>query len=196
MSKKQTTHTRKFLRSDARRLSSEAIEEIRNAQNNIPDAQRIMCKKHRIGSTTYQKIIDNQRPPEPTEEWRRIIESVSISNQISENNQESLYDTFSSTQEDKIIHIEYHTDDKNSPNFYINSNSLNTVTNERKDKVSQKKKASIKLKDESSSSVALVKKNENKVDNSFKDDTSKRESDFNKLVNITREAVMHPIFSQ
>src|SRR5256885_6752132 len=110
MSKKQTTHTRKFLRSDARRLSPEAIEEIRNAQNNIPDAQRIMCKKHHIGSTTYQKIIDNQRPPEPTEEWRRIIESVSISDQISltgheENNQKSSYDTSSSTniQEDRII---------------------------------------------------------------------------------------------
>ena len=56
MSKKQTTHTRKFLRSDARRLSSEAIEEIRNAQNNIPDAQRIMCKKHRIGSLDQQHI--------------------------------------------------------------------------------------------------------------------------------------------
>ena len=55
MSKKQTTHTRKFLRSDARRLSPEAIEEIRNARNNIPDARRIMCKKYRIGSTTYQK---------------------------------------------------------------------------------------------------------------------------------------------
>ena len=68
MSKKQTARTRKFLRADARRLSSEAIEEIRNAQNNIPDVRRIMCKKHRIGSTTYQKIIDNQRPPEPTEE--------------------------------------------------------------------------------------------------------------------------------
>ena len=53
MSKKQTTHTRKFLRSDARRLLPEAIEEIRNAQNNIPDAQCIICKKHRIGSTTY-----------------------------------------------------------------------------------------------------------------------------------------------
>jgi len=43
--------------------------------------------------------------------------------------------------------------------------------------------------------VALVEKNENKVDNSFKDDTSRRESDLNKLVNITREAVMHPIYS-
>ena len=197
MSKKQTAHTRKFLRSDARRLSSEAIEKIRNAQNNISDAQHIMCKKHRIGSTTYQKIIDNQRPPEPTEKWRRIIESVSISDQISENNQESSHDTSSSTiiQEDGIIHTEHPADDENGPNSHINSNSLNTVTNGRKDKVSRKKKASIKPKDESSSSVALVEKNENKVDNSFKDDTSRRESDLNKLVNITREAVMHLIFS-
>ena len=131
MSKKQTTHTRKFFRSDARRLLPEVIEEIRNAQNNIPDARRIMCKKHHIGSTTYQKIIDNKRPPEPTEEWRRIIESVSISDQISENNQESSHDTSSSTniQEDKIIHIEHHADDENGPNSHINSNSLNTVTN-------------------------------------------------------------------
>ena len=197
MSKKQTTHTRKFLRSDARRLSPEAIKEIRNAQNNIPDARRIMCKKHRIGSTTYQKIIDNKRPPEPSEEWRRIIESVSISDQISENNQESSHDTSSSIiiQEDGIIHTEHPADDENGPNSHINSNSLNTVTNGRKDKVSRKKKASIKLKDESSSSVTLVEKNENKVDNSFKDDTSRWESDLNKLVNITREAVMHSIFS-
>ena len=179
-------------------MSPEAIKEIRNAQNNIPDARRIICKKYRIGSTTYQKIIDNQRPPEPTEEWRRILESVSISDQISENNQESSHNTSSSTniQEDGIIHTEHNADDdENGPNSHINSNSLNTVTNGRKDKVSQKKKASIKPKDESSSSVALVEKNENKVDNSFKDDTSRRESDLNKLVNITREAVMHPIFS-
>ncbi|CAG8738729.1 16512_t:CDS:1, partial [Rhizophagus irregularis] len=171
--------------SDARCLSSEAIEEIRNAQNNIPDARRIMCKKHRIGSTTYQKIIDNKRPPEPTEEWRRIIESVSISDQISENNQESLHDTSSSTiiQEDGITHTEYPMDNEND----ANSNGLNTVTNERKDKVSRKKKASIKPKDESSSA--------DKVANSFKDDTSRREFDLNKLVNITREAVMHPIYS-
>ena len=197
MSKKQTAHTRKFLRSDARRLSPEAIKEIRNAQNNISDARRIMCKKHRIGSTTYQKIIDNKRPPEPSEEWRRIIESVSISDQISENNQESSHDTSSSTiiQEDGIIHTEYPADDENGPNSHINSNSLNTVTNGRKNKVSRKKKANIKPKDKSSSSMALVEKNENKVNNSFKDNTSRRESDLNKLVNITREAVMHPIFS-
>ncbi|CAG8755997.1 996_t:CDS:1, partial [Rhizophagus irregularis] len=172
MSKKQTTHTHKFLRSDARRLSSEVIEEIRNAQNNIPDAQRIMCKKHHIGSTTYQKIIDNKRLPEPTEKWRRIIESVSISDQISENNQESLHDTSSSTiiQEDRITHTEYPMDNEND----ANSNGLNTVTNGRKDKVNWKKKASIKLKDESSSA-------DNKVANSFKDDTSRREFDLNKL---------------
>jgi len=193
MSKKQTARTRKFLRADARRLSPEAIEEIRNAQNNIPDARRIMCKKHRIGSTTYQKIIDNQRPPEPTEEWRRIIESVSISDQISENNQESSHDTPSSTiiQEDGITHSEYPMDNEND----ANSNGLNAVTSGRKDKVNRKKKASIKPKDESSSSVTLVKKNENKVDNSFKNDTSRQESDLNKLINIIREAVMHLIFS-
>jgi hypothetical protein len=200
MSKKQTAHTCKFLKSNATRLSPEAIEEIRNAQNNIPNAWHIMCKKYRIGSTTYQKIIDNKRPPEPTEEWRKIIESVSISDQISltgceENNQESSHDTSSSTniQEDGIIHTEHHADDENGPNSYINFNSLNMVTNGRKDKVSQKKKASIKPKDEFSS-VALVEKNENKVVNSFKDDTSRQESDLDKLVNITREAVMHPIF--
>ncbi|GES83087.1 hypothetical protein GLOIN_2v1779910 [Rhizophagus clarus] len=163
MSKKQTARTCKFLRADARRLSPEAIEEIRNAQNNIPDARRIMCKKHRIGSTTYQKIIDNQRPPEPTEEWQ-----------------------------DRITHTECLMDNEND----TNSNGLNTVTSGRKDKVSQKKKANIKPKDESSSSIALVEKNENKVDNAPKgSDTSRRESDLNKLVNITREAVIHLIFS-
>jgi hypothetical protein len=137
MSKKQTTHTHKFLRLDAQCLSPEAIEEIRNAQNNIPDTQRIICKKHHIGSTTYQKIIDNKRPPEPTEEWHRIIESVSISDQISENNQKSSHDTSSSTniQEDGIIHAEHYADNENGSNSHINSNSLNTVTNGRKDKV-------------------------------------------------------------
>ncbi len=81
--------------------------------------------------------------------------------------------------------MEHYINDKNSANSYINSNSLNTVTNGWKDKVSQKKKTNIKPKDESSSSVALVKKNENKVDNSFKDDTSRQESDLNKLVNFS-----------
>jgi hypothetical protein len=67
-------------------LLPEVIEEIRNAQNIIPDAQHIMCKKYHIESTIYQKIIDNQKPSELTEKWYRIIKSVSISNQISENN--------------------------------------------------------------------------------------------------------------
>ncbi|GET00250.1 hypothetical protein GLOIN_2v1475464 [Rhizophagus clarus] len=90
-----------------------------------------MCKKYHIGFTTYQKIIDNIRPSEPTKECHKIIESVSISDQISENNQESSYDTFSSTNvhEDRIIHMEYHANDENGSNFHINSNSLNTVTN-------------------------------------------------------------------
>jgi hypothetical protein len=49
--------------------------------------------------------------------------------------------------------------------------------------------------------MALVEKNEDKVANSFakgvqaKDDTSRRESDLKKLMDITRESVMHPIFS-
>src|SRR4051812_31155594 len=123
MSKKQTACTRKFLNSNATRLSLEAIEEIKNARNNIPDARRIMCKKHRIGSTTYQKIINNQRLPEPTEEWHRIIESFNISDQVSENNQESSQDTCFSTniQEDGIIHMEHHTDNENGPNSHISS---------------------------------------------------------------------------
>ncbi|CAI2190219.1 6035_t:CDS:2, partial [Funneliformis geosporum] len=56
-----------------------AIEEIRNAPKNIPNAQSIMCKRHRIGAETYKKIINNQRPSIPTEEWRSIVESVSTS---------------------------------------------------------------------------------------------------------------------
>ncbi|CAG8808815.1 15824_t:CDS:1, partial [Gigaspora margarita] len=138
MSKKLLTRTCKFLRSDTTRLSPEAIEEIRNAQNNIPDARRIICKKHHIGATTYQKIIDNQRPPEPTEEWRRILESVSVSDRISENNQESLqlvsaeHDTPSTNiQEDEVIHTEHSGNDRDSANSHIR---LNTVTSKRKDK--------------------------------------------------------------
>ena len=120
------------------------------------------------------------------------MESVSISDQISENNnQESSHDTPSSNiiQEDGIIHTEHPTDNEND----ANSNSLNT--DGRKDKVSQKKKTSIKPKDESPSSVALVGKNENKVDDSFKDDTSRRTSDLKKLMDISRASVIHPILS-
>ncbi|CAG8806885.1 27149_t:CDS:1, partial [Dentiscutata erythropus] len=154
MSKKISTRTRKFLRLDATRLSPEAIEEIRNAQNNIPNAQRIMCKKYHIGAMTYQKIINNQRPSEPTEEWRKILESVSISDWISENNQESLqlvsteHDISSTNiQEDEVIHIEHSGDNKDGANSHIR---LNIVTSERKDKVSRKQKISMKAKGESS----------------------------------------------
>ena len=85
-----------------------------------------LCVKSIIGSTTYQKIIDNKRPSEPTKKWRRIIESVSISDQISENNQESSHDTPSSTiiQEDGITNSEYPMDNEND----ANSNGLNAVT--------------------------------------------------------------------
>ncbi|GES90865.1 hypothetical protein GLOIN_2v1779910 [Rhizophagus clarus] len=126
-------------------------------------------------------------PPEPTEEWRRIIESISVSDQISENNQEFSHNISFSTniQEDGITHTECLMDNEND----ANSNGLNTVTSGRKDKVSRKKKANIKLKEESSSST-------DKVDNASKgSDTSRREFDLNKLVNITREAVMHLIYS-
>ncbi|CAB4435831.1 unnamed protein product [Rhizophagus irregularis] len=78
MIEKQTTRVRKFLRSDATPLSTEAIDEIRNASKNIPNAERVMCKKHRIGASRYKNIINNRIPPEPTEEWRNIINSVRI----------------------------------------------------------------------------------------------------------------------
>ncbi|CAG8761446.1 12685_t:CDS:1, partial [Dentiscutata erythropus] len=138
MSKKLSTHIHKFLRSDATCLSPKAIEEIRNAQNNISNTRHVMCKKHYIEAMTYQKIIDNQRPLEPTEEWRKILESVSISDQISENNQESLqlvsteHDTSSTNiQEDEVIHIEHPGDDKDGANSHIR---LNTITSKQKDK--------------------------------------------------------------
>ncbi|CAG8841575.1 41952_t:CDS:1, partial [Gigaspora margarita] len=123
MSKKLSTRTCKFLRSDATHLSPKAIEAIRNAQNNIPNAQRIMCQKYHIGATTYQKIIDNQRPPKLTEEWRRILDSVSVSDRISENNKESL----------QLVSAEHDT----SP------------TNIQEDKISRKKKIGMKAKGES-----------------------------------------------
>ncbi|CAI2166379.1 16627_t:CDS:10 [Funneliformis geosporum] len=60
-------------------MKSLPIEEIRNASKNIPNAQSIMCKRHRIGAKIYKKIINNQRPFIPIEEWHNIIKSVSIS---------------------------------------------------------------------------------------------------------------------
>jgi hypothetical protein len=78
MSKKQITRIRKFFRSDATPLTSEAIDEIKSASKNIPNAERIMCKKHRIGALRYKDIINNRIPLELTNEWRKIINSVHI----------------------------------------------------------------------------------------------------------------------
>ena len=71
------------------------------------------------------------RPPEPTEKWRRILESVSISDQISENNQESSHFLLY-IQEDGIILIEHHADDdENGANSHIKSNSLSDFSREK-----------------------------------------------------------------
>ncbi|CAG8775246.1 20670_t:CDS:1, partial [Dentiscutata erythropus] len=156
--------------------------------NNIPNARRVMCKKHHIGTTIYQKIIDNQRSFELTKEWYKILESVSISNWISENNQESLqlvsteHDTSSTNiQKDEVIYIEHPGDDKDGANSYIR---LNTVTSERKDKVSRKQKISIKAKGESSP----IEKN--RITNSSKNNTSRRESDLEKLMKDTKRLAL------
>ncbi|CAG8453331.1 5869_t:CDS:1 [Paraglomus brasilianum] len=69
---------RKFLRPDATPLTPEAIEEIRNAPENIPNACRVMCKKYHIGTKRYNDIIKNRMPSEPTEGWRRIIEEAEL----------------------------------------------------------------------------------------------------------------------
>jgi hypothetical protein len=78
ISKKQITRVRKFLRSDVTPLTSEAIDEIKSASKNISNAERIMCKKHRIYASRYKDIINNRIPLEPTNEWRKIINSVCI----------------------------------------------------------------------------------------------------------------------
>ncbi|CAG8602583.1 11750_t:CDS:2 [Dentiscutata erythropus] len=124
-----------------------------------------MCKKHHIEATTYQKIIYNQRPLEPIKEWHKILESVSISDRISENNQESLqlvsteYNTsFTNIQEDKVIHIEHLGDDKDGESSPIEKN---------------------------------------RITNSSKDDTSRWESDLEKLINDTKRlAPILPSLSQ
>ncbi|CAG8758555.1 13306_t:CDS:2, partial [Dentiscutata erythropus] len=83
----------------------------------------------------FSDLNNNCEPPKLTEEWCRIIKSVSISDQISENNQESLqlvsaeHDSSpANIQKDKVIHIEHPRDGANS---HI---KLNTVTSKRKDK--------------------------------------------------------------
>jgi len=144
-----------------------------------------MCKKYHIGLTTYQKIIDNKRLSELTEEWRKIIDSVNISSLTLEDNQESSQsedveqvslepqcnvDTSSSSTnilENGTIHAE------DASKNLIN---LNTVTNGQKDRVSWKKKISMKSKSESSSE---------------KNDTSRRKSDLEKLLDITGKIVTH-----
>ncbi len=124
----------KFIKSDITHLSPKAIKEIKNAQNNILNAWCIICKKYYIGGTTYQKIINNQRPSELTKKQCNILESVNISGQILENNLKYLYNSTSSTniQENKINHTECPTNDVNG----TNSNSINTVTDRQKDKIS------------------------------------------------------------
>jgi len=77
-SPQQQTRVRKFLRPDATPLTPKAIEEIRNAPENIPNACRVMCKKYHIGTKRYEDIINNRMPSEPTEEWRRIIEEAEL----------------------------------------------------------------------------------------------------------------------
>ncbi|CAG8604093.1 700_t:CDS:2 [Paraglomus occultum] len=74
----QQTRVRKFLRPDATPLTPEAIKEIRNAPENIPNACRVMCKKYHIGTKRYEDIINNRMPSEPTKEWRRIIEEAEL----------------------------------------------------------------------------------------------------------------------
>src|SRR6266542_6662261 len=154
-------------------LLPEALKEICNSREKVKNAVTVMAKKHHISTKRVYEIWHKHALGQPDRAQQDLQSGGAV------------HDTSSSTiiQEDGIIHTEHPADDENGPNSHINSNSLNTVTNGRKDKVSQKKKASIKPKDESSSSMALVEKNENKVVNSFKDDTSRWESDLNKLVN-------------
>jgi hypothetical protein len=78
MSKKQITCVHNFLRSNTIPLMTEAINKIRNASKNILNAERIMCKKYRIGASRYKNIINNRMPLKPTDEWCKIINSVCI----------------------------------------------------------------------------------------------------------------------
>lgn len=131
MSKKQTACARKFLRSDARLLSPEAIEEIRNAPKNIPNAQSIMCKRHRIGAETYKKIINNQRPSIPTEEWRSIVESVSISD-----------------NKNPLLHSREVPSDQNSDDNQKSShNSSSFSSDSMRTQIGKKKSKSVRISD-------------------------------------------------
>ncbi len=154
--------SKEYYRTGATYLLPEALKEICNSRGKVKNAVTVMAKKHHISTKRVYEIWHKHALGQP-DRAQQDLQSGGVE-----------HDTSSSIniQEDGIIHTEHPADDENSPNSHINSNSLNTVTNRRKDKVSQKKKASIKPKDESFSSIALVEKNKNKVDNSFKDDTS------------------------
>ena len=172
---------KEYYHAGATYLLPETLKKICNSHEKIKNAVTVMAKKHHISTKRVYEI------------WHKHALGQSDRAQQDLQSGGAEHDNSSSTimQEDGIIHTEHPADDENGPNSPINSNSLNTVTNGRKDKVSRKKKVSIKPKDESSF-MALVEK---KVDNAPKgSDTSRRESDLNKLVNITREAVMHPIY--
>jgi hypothetical protein len=105
--------------------------------------------------------------------------------------------SFTNIEDDGIIHMDHPADDENSANSHINSNSLIISTSEKKDKVGRKKKVSIKLKGESSPSVALVEKNENIGRQCLlkQSDSSRWEAELNKLISITGDIIMHPIYS-
>ena len=67
-----------------------------------------------------------------------------------------------------------HAESKNKNVLFTAIMLLMKLYSGQKDKVSQKKKVSIKPKNESSPLVALVEKNENRVVNSFKDNNTSR----------------------
>ena len=172
--------SKEYYRAGATYLLPEALKEICNSRGKVKNAITVMAKKHHISTKRVYEIWHKHALGQP-DRAQQDLQSGGAE-----------YDTSSSIniQENGIIHTEHPADGENSANSHINSDSLNTTSSGRKDKVNRKKKDSIKPKCESS-----PKKTENIVVNSFKDDTSRRESDLNKLVNITREAVIHPIFS-
>src|SRR5688572_1612810 len=175
--------SKEYYRAGATYLLPEALKEICNSRGKVKNAVTVMAKKHHISTKRVYEIWRKHALGQPDRAQQDLQSGGAEHNTSSSIN----------IQEDGIIHTEHPADDENGPNshmperLWLNSNSLNTVTNGRKDKVSQKKKASIKPKDESSSSMALVEKNENKVDNSFKDDTSLKELSTSDLFSISFE---------